>query len=138
MLTRFVDVEISEPLQPIYLDPRYHRLGLVGCWHGRPLGTTFLDPARGERNFSAEQVRTAVLRYFGMLLWEQLACGALEGTTSSDGAPLPPVSVIVCTRDRPLSLESCLRALAELDYPSYEVLVIDNCSRGDEVVRVVR
>jgi GT2 family glycosyltransferase len=39
---------------------------------------------------------------------------------------LPPISVAVCTRDRPDHLSSLLENLADLDYPDFEVLVVDN------------
>lgn len=42
----------------------------------------------------------------------------------------PACSVVVCTRDRTALLAQCLAALAALDHPSYEVIVVDN-SRGD-------
>lgn len=50
---------------------------------------------------------------------------------ASDGdrpqrAPLPPITVAVCTRDREDVLEACLIRLRELDYPSFEVLVVDH------------
>lgn len=38
------------------------------------------------------------------------------------------VTVIVCTRDRPVHLSACLDALALQNYPNCEVLVIDNAS----------
>ena len=38
----------------------------------------------------------------------------------------PRISVIIGTRDRPAKLERCLRSLACLDYPNYEVIVVDN------------
>jgi glycosyltransferase involved in cell wall biosynthesis len=40
----------------------------------------------------------------------------------------PGISVVVCTRDRPRSLERCLKSLARLEYPAYEVIVVDNAS----------
>ncbi len=43
-----------------------------------------------------------------------------------DVAPLPPVTVLVCTRERPTTLEVCLQKLTALDYPNYEILVADN------------
>ena len=49
----------------------------------------------------------------------------------------PRASVVVCTRDRSHALRRCLRALAELDYPNYEVVVIDNASVGTETAEVV-
>lgn len=49
---------------------------------------------------------------------------------------LPPISVIVCTRDRPHYLKRCLSALRQLDYPTYEVIVVDNCSQ-DPTIEVI-
>ena len=51
--------------------------------------------------------------------------------------PYPPISIVVCTRDRPESLAECLAALATLRYPSYEVVVVDNASRDGTTARVV-
>jgi glycosyltransferase involved in cell wall biosynthesis len=47
----------------------------------------------------------------------------------------PPISVIVCTRDRPAALRGCLTSLALLDYPTFEIVVVDNCSRDGTMVR---
>jgi cellulose synthase/poly-beta-1,6-N-acetylglucosamine synthase-like glycosyltransferase len=46
----------------------------------------------------------------------------------------PFCSVVVCTRHRDAELERCLVALRQLDYPRYEVIVVDNTS-GDREVR---
>lgn len=41
------------------------------------------------------------------------------------------VSVIVCTRDRPVALSECLQALQQVDYEPLEILVVDNApTRG--------
>jgi GT2 family glycosyltransferase len=40
--------------------------------------------------------------------------------------PALPMSVIVCTRDRPIDLSRCLAALLDLEYPHFEVIVVDN------------
>jgi len=48
-----------------------------------------------------------------------------------------PISVVVCTRDRPDQLADCLHALLALDYPDYEVVVVDNASRSDDTARLV-
>jgi len=41
-------------------------------------------------------------------------------------AEFPPISVVVCTRDRPDQLRDVLNSLSELDYPEFELLVVDN------------
>lgn len=49
----------------------------------------------------------------------------------------PPVSVVVCTRDRPHALRRCLRALTKLEYHNHEVVVVDNASVGTETAEIV-
>jgi len=43
---------------------------------------------------------------------------------TSEGV-LAPISVIVCTCGQMNELKSCLQALLELDYPNYEIIVVD-------------
>ena len=58
------------------------------------------------------------------------ACRSLSAKT-------PRASVIVVTRDRANSLDRTLEALRNLDYPDYDVLVVDNgsCDHTKEVIR---
>jgi GT2 family glycosyltransferase len=42
-------------------------------------------------------------------------------------------SVVVCTRDRPAQLDQCLEAIAQLDYPRFDVLVVDNAPQNGGV-----
>lgn len=47
----------------------------------------------------------------------------------ADGATdLPRVSVVVCTHNGAATLDACLQSLARLEYPDYEVIVIDDGS----------
>ncbi|MFN0115811.1 MAG: glycosyltransferase [Paracoccaceae bacterium] len=41
-------------------------------------------------------------------------------------ASRPPISVVVCTRDRTDNLRRCLEALCRQDYPDYEIVIVDN------------
>jgi GT2 family glycosyltransferase len=50
----------------------------------------------------------------------------------------PPISVIVATRERPDRLEQCLTSLSRLEYPRYEVIVVDNAPTTDRTERLVR
>ena len=54
-----------------------------------------------------------------------------------DSGNTPGVSVIVCTRDRVDDLADCLKALSLLEYPAYEVVVVDNAPTSDATQRLV-
>jgi len=50
-------------------------------------------------------------------------------TGESGGQRAPAVTVVICTRDRPETLNECLAALSEQTYANYSVLVLDNGPR---------
>ena len=50
-------------------------------------------------------------------------CLARRRAATADG---PFVTVLIATRDRPESLARCLDSVAELDYPRFEVVVVDS------------
>ncbi len=60
-------------------------------------------------------------------------CEAAPDTTP----PLPPISVVLCTRERPDDLRGALASLRALDYPDYEIVVVDNAPITDSTERVV-
>ncbi|WP_460354302.1 glycosyltransferase family 2 protein [Mycobacterium sp. ZZG] len=52
-------------------------------------------------------------------------------------AALPAVSVVLCTRERPDQLADALDSVLAVDYPDFEVVVVDNAPRTDATARVV-
>jgi GT2 family glycosyltransferase len=52
-------------------------------------------------------------------------------------AEAPRISVVICTRDRPQHLQACLERVSRLDYPSYDVIVVDNAPRTHATRRLV-
>ena len=63
------------------------------------------------------------------------ACHALREAFGASPASLlaeaPRVSVVVCTYNGGATLEQCLHSLLALDYPDYEVVVVDDGSTDD-------
>lgn len=60
-----------------------------------------------------------------------------ERRDTAPGITGAPVTVVVSTRDRPESLERCLRSLATLTYQRVEVFVVDNAPSGTETYDLV-
>ncbi len=123
------EVDLCQGVNQIVLDPRYDKLWLLVRFGRRPLG--LLQLARPPYGFvySAGELRMAIERELG---WEVIVALSIAATPP----PAPPISVVVCTRDRPEALQHCLAALVRLDYPDFEVVVVDNASR-DEATREV-
>ena len=56
---------------------------------------------------------------------------AVRERMAAEPAEVPTVSVVVCTRDRPGPLASCLDALSRLDPAPDEILIVDNAPTTD-------
>jgi len=54
------------------------------------------------------------------------AVAALPPVAAPPAVPTPPVTVVLCTYDRPQLLASALRSAVALDYPQFEIVVVDN------------
>lgn len=74
----------------------------------------------------------------GIPLPEQLPAGGLTRpaglrcTIGAQPAAWPAVTVVIATHDRTASLLRCLASVARLDYPSYDVVVVDSAPGSDE------
>ncbi len=124
------DLELAAGVPSLNFEPRYSWAQLLVRNHGRPVG--WVRVARGAgRPVPATTVLEAVVDQAGKQLRP-----LLFHRTIGEAPVLDPVSVIVCTRDRPELLDGCLSALREQDHPQYEVIVVDNAPTRDDTARV--
>ncbi len=93
----------------------------------QPLGVVPVDLARVRPRLTGAAIERAIKLHSARLV---------SPAPPASVSPPPPISVIVCTRDRPVSLALCLASLARLNYPQFEVVVVDNAP-GDEASRQV-
>ncbi len=110
--------------------------------HGEPLGTAAVTATAD--GFSARQCADAIWTQLGERINAHLRADGLAPVSALTTGALPAVSdpqcqarrravlanppfasVIVCTKDRPDVLARALSAIAALEYPNYETLVID-------------
>lgn len=54
---------------------------------------------------------------------------AFAGAPFPPAVPRPPISVVVCSYNGERTIRHCLTALAALDYPDFEVILVDDGSR---------
>ncbi len=107
--------------QAIGDDGRYGSLWAMVREHGRPRGMIRVPFSDDE--LKAEDLRVAIAALPSV--------GGDAAPLRRAGVPLPAVSVVVPSMfERREALAACVASLAGLDYPDYEVIVVDN-RRGD-------
>jgi glycosyltransferase involved in cell wall biosynthesis len=129
-MTLVAEYDLAHPPQMIWGVEGHNDAIVLICRAGRPLQVVELELDPGSGALTRERIEQAIG------LESVAALHAQKVGMRSCPATRPPFTVAVCTRERPCSLERCLAALRRLDYPHFEVVVVDNASR-DEATREV-
>jgi glycosyltransferase involved in cell wall biosynthesis len=135
---RIVHVDLDVGASDI-LEPTSRKIMLIAHCEGAVVGHHWLDvPPDGLVTAAAQT--SAIGRAFGPVIWHRRLRAALQeavrrGAEQAQSAP-PTVAVVVCTRDRPEQLASCLESVLALRTQPDELVVIDNAP-SDERSRSV-
>lgn len=152
-----VEVELSKPLPDVHAldgDVRYGSVRVVVRLHSRTIGVTDVSLAQGD--LSSTALGEAIWRAFGAEVNAHLRADGLEaaaqlppGGLSAPDAPRciarreatlrapTPVTIVICTRNRAELIGRTLASLRDLDYPDFDILVVDG-SGDDSTAAVVR
>ena len=132
---RVLDIEIGTGVSAVPDCAGYGGARALIRREGIPLGWVDLSCAP-QGYITADEILAATRFLLGTEVRRALADGAIRGRSSGRTGYAPAISVIVCTRDRPDLLTRCLASLRKIDYPSFEVVVVDNASKTDETRQV--
>jgi GT2 family glycosyltransferase len=152
------DIELSQQLPDLSAhDPIGRRVGqacLLVRLFSEPLGLLTLDLPDG--GLPARELGAAIEERYGPAIRERVSAGGGDPSLSIvDGVVLPgespflasraeilrtapPITVVVCTRERPDALATCLESLLLQEYPKFRILVADNAPATDATEQVVR
>ena len=139
------DVELSGALPALpATDARGRRVRqawLVVRLFTEPLGLLALDVP--EAGLSPIALARAVDERYGEAVRERLRGPRTQlprylATRAEILRDAPPVTVVVCTRERPEALARCLDSLLVQEYPRFRVLVVDNAPTSTATADVVR
>lgn len=150
---RMLEVEIGRPIADVEVRSArdgsvYTRGWALARLHDSPLGVVEIELPHG--SLTAEGLASAIWAELGGAINDHLRRDGIPAVQTLQATGLPPagtpacieerdrviadgplVSVIIATRDRTDSLATCLQAVADLQYPNFEVLVIDNAPSTD-------
>jgi glycosyltransferase involved in cell wall biosynthesis len=136
MPAKLIEVEFSEPINPIKGLERYEKIRILVRYRGLPIHWAEIYNSPWKAIIPAEKVRSAIFEQVGdklakLILAEQL------GLKTEPNYPLPPISVVICTRDRTDLLEGALAAILAVDYPNREIIVVDNAPSTTSTAELV-
>jgi glycosyltransferase involved in cell wall biosynthesis len=129
------EVELSLPVPAIIAGPRYASAKVLVRWDTEPLALADVPLTGGAA--TEDLVADLLWEQAGPLVEAARRAGPYSRRRAEGLKNAPPASVIICTRDRANRLGACLDAVLALDYPEYEVIVVDNAPQTDAVARLV-
>ena len=120
-----VDLDLSFPIFDDVDVREYGFLQILVRKNAYPVGYAWVR-LRHPRHLCEEYVRCEIDRQLYDDVRRVEVAAAL--TTAAPAAPLPTITVALCTRNRPESLRRALGSIAAFDYPPHllNVLVVDN------------
>lgn len=150
-----MEVELTETLPAVSYDGQHRRVWVLGRLHTEPVGACIIHVGRD--GLTPARLGTLLWSEFSAPVTERFAAVGLPEPASltSDGlkadpatwpflqqgqavlAAAPFISVVICTRDRPDQLRTCLRSLDRQEYPGFEVVVVDNAPATEAVRALV-
>jgi glycosyltransferase involved in cell wall biosynthesis len=127
MSAKPLDFELTGRGELPTVSSRYAHVRLLVRVLGQPIASVDVEnhPGKLERG----QLRGELASRFAPNVWAELAAESWAG--GGESVPPQPISVVVCTRNRPEYLEGCLSALALQTHPAHEVIVVDNAPLDD-------
>ncbi|MEW6402106.1 MAG: glycosyltransferase, partial [Chloroflexota bacterium] len=127
---KVVEIELSNGVSGVDLEGHDGLYALIRS-QGRPLGCVTLINQNGSGVITAMTLLQAIAKDLG-----EIAIRLAWTPPLSTPPAWPPITVIVCTRNRTVQLAECLRALFDLDYPHYEIVVVDNAPTDDQTAQL--
>jgi GT2 family glycosyltransferase len=152
------DIEMSEPLPHLAARDdagrRVSQAWLLIRLFTEPLGLLTVDLP--EEGLTAAALGLAIERRYGLAVRERVAraggdpaASLVDGVTVPGEPPFlarrneilrsaPPITVVMCTRNRPDAVAACLDSLLAQEYPDFRILVVDNAPDDESTAQVVR
>jgi glycosyltransferase involved in cell wall biosynthesis len=139
MPVKVIELECTEPIKTLWGVEGYDCLQILIRYRRRPIGWVYISHPKHQPAISADCLQREVYKQLGWdlvqtFINQSLSLAPHAGTNK---ASLKPISVVVCSRDRSNQLAHCLQALLKLDYPNYEIIVVDNAPSNDATAKLV-
>ncbi len=124
------ELDISEKIKPIPFVEGYDQYYTLIKFQRHPLGWLYFKRTESDV-ISTEELEQLIKDRLGYSIVRQMLAHAIDVKPKSIVQP-QAISIVVCTRNRTAYLANCLKALMELEYSNYEIIVVDNAPGTEE------
>ncbi|TDH20816.1 glycosyltransferase [Segetibacter sp. 3557_3] len=135
-IIKVLQVDLAQDLENLMVDPRYNCYRILVLIDKKPLGWVTLTVGPGNSYIGYDEVMSAVRSELKLPLVELSILNRIRASHRVSDAG--PISIVVCTRDRTALLASCLNVLTVLNYPVFEIIVVDNAPSSDDTFELVK
>lgn len=132
---KICEIDVAETISPIWGVQRYDWLYILVRHHSEPIGWLSLSNAPHHPVISAQRLYEEITEQLSWKLSLTLLRTRMM-VPRTERQPTDPISVVICTRDRADLLAGCLKTILALDYPNYEVVVIDNAPSSEATAKL--
>ncbi len=133
---KLLDLEFSEPINQIRGLEKYDKIRILVRYRGVPLKWVEMYNNPWQAIIPADRVRSTIVEQIGKELTKVILAEKL-GLQPDPNDLLPPISLVICTRDRTDLLKGALEAILAVDYPDREIIVIDNAPSNNNTAELV-
>jgi GT2 family glycosyltransferase len=131
---RLIELELDDGVQALPAGSR--RTEILVRLHGRPLGIVEIEPL--PEGLEPAELASRISDELGEEIAARPSADICLRERRAFLQRAPFATVVVATRDRPEHLAACLDSLLALEYPRYEIVVVDNAPRTDATADLVR
>jgi len=136
MATKIIDLDYHSLPGEITGLEGYDRVLVLVRLCGRPVSQIRIPVKTGR--VSGKDLRESVSQSLDWNFWQQWLRNYLSINSCEKENPFrEPVTISVCTRDRPEDLSRCLQAIKALPERGQEIIVVDSCSSTEATKQVV-
>ncbi|MGZ3838630.1 MAG: glycosyltransferase [Flavisolibacter sp.] len=135
MKTKILELDITQDISPLFFEEGYHHYRVLVRRHKQPLGWVSLTSNRKGR-LDPPEIKEIIRKQIGTSLIQEAFREIAPESKVSTAPSYLPISVVVCTRNRTTQLADCLKHLLALDYPTYEIIVVDNAPGNENTLQL--
>jgi GT2 family glycosyltransferase len=126
--TKVTEIDLAHKIPAILFESGESQCRILVREGGTPIG--WLTLRQKGNMITPREIKDGIRKYLGRAVVEHEFKKRINNEPSRSSAAA--ISVVVCTRDRSTQLAACLESLMQLDYPTFEIVVVDNAPSNDD------